>query len=340
MINGLVERVLSAPDSPTADLYFRNACSDFLRRGVQQLAPTVFANDTTCLVMRHHMRAGRLPNRRRLIYLLDDDVVSGIGDTSLPFLYRQKLRWVEHVAGQWMSKFAGVAVVGSPVLAKLFRPVMETHLLRPYWSERFAGLGHFDPLLQGEGWIDIAYLGSSVHRADLKFLLPVIGQLLAVEPRVRFHLPERHTLPSEFDRHPRVLRIRGLGWSAYRREIAGRQFHIALYPLLDTPFNRARSPNKLIEQAVVGAVPLYSRSWAETRRVDHGISGICLPNVPEAWLDALQDLMADPARMLEIARGAQSLARKLNTAEPQRKLWRSLFEMSGASQAPKEAAVA
>ena len=61
MFNGLVDRVLSAPDSPTADLYFRNACADFLGRGVRQLAPTVFTSDTTCVIMRHAMRAGRLP---------------------------------------------------------------------------------------------------------------------------------------------------------------------------------------------------------------------------------------------------------------------------------------
>ena len=38
MLNGLVDRVLSAPDSPTADLYFRNACHDFLGTQVEQLA--------------------------------------------------------------------------------------------------------------------------------------------------------------------------------------------------------------------------------------------------------------------------------------------------------------
>ena len=340
MFNGLVDRVLSAPDSPTADLYFRNACSDFLGAGVEQLAPTVFASDTACLVMRHHLRAGRLPRRRRLIYLLDDDVMSGVRDTSLPFLYRQKLRWVENMAGRWMSRFAGVAVVGSPILAKLFRPMIETHLMRPYWSERFSGLGHFDPFLHGEGWIDVAFLGSSVHREDLRFLLPVIARLLSVEPRLRFHLPERHGLPSAFDRHPRVLRIRGLGWTAYRREISRRQFHIALYPLLDTPFNRARSPNKLIEQAVVGAAPLYSASWSEAERVANGISGVCLPNEPDAWFDAIRRLLEEPAKVLALAKGAQALAGELNQPEPQRQLWSRLLGLPSALQSMGEVAVA
>lgn len=333
MLNSLVDRILSTPDSPTADLYFKNACGDFLQNGVSQYAPTVFASETACLVMRHDRRVGRLPERRRLIYFLDDDVDAGIRDTSLPFFYRQKLRLVEHLASQRLSRFAGVAVVGSPVLAKLFRPMMETHLLRPFWSEAYADLSHFDALERGEGWIDLAYLGSIVHQADLNFLLPVVASLLAVEPRLRFHLPERHRLPAGFDRHPRVHRIRGLGWTSYRREIATRRFHVCVYPLLETPFNRARSPNKLIEHAVVGAAPVYSSSWAESRRIPNGVAGLCLPNEADLWFETLRTLIERPDRMRALAAGTQEMATMLNTGTPQRALWRGLLGVDVAAHA-------
>ncbi|MEM1299320.1 MAG: hypothetical protein AAGH68_08555 [Pseudomonadota bacterium] len=258
---------------------------------------------------------------------MDDDVDAGLTDESLPFLYRQKLRLVEHVTARKLQPYAGVAVVGSPVLARLFRPVMRTHLLRPFWSERPASLGHFDALEAGEGWIEMAFLGSSVHRADLEFLLPVVGRLLALFPRLRLHLPERHTLPHGFDRHPRVRRIRGLGWTAYRREITTRQFHLALYPLLDTPFNRARSPNKLIEHAVVGAAPIYSESWRESHRVAQGLAGLCLPNERQVWFNTLRELIDQPARLRTLASGAQATAARLNNAEAQRALWCELMEL-------------
>lgn len=333
MFNGLLERVLSAPDSPTADLYFRNACGDFIGQNVEQLAPTVFASDTSCLVMRHNMRAGKLPDRRRLIYFIDDHVAAGIEDATLPFFYRQKLKLVEHLAGERLTRFAGVAVVGSPVLARLFRPVMDTFQLRPFWSERFADLGHFEPLMAGEGWIEIAFLGSSVHRSDLRFFMPAMAHLLATNPRVRFHVPLRHRLPAKFDAHPRVCRILGQGWSGYRREIAVRQFHICAYPLLETPFNRARSLNKLIEHAVVGSAPLYSGTWGEAKRVSHGHSGLCLPNEVDVWRREIEGLIADPAHMRSIAEGAQATAMRLNRAAPQRALWSDLMEI-------REAAVA
>jgi len=323
----LMSRVLGAPDSPTADLYFRNACADFLARGVEQLAPTVFASDAACLVMRHDMRAGRLPSRRRLIYLIDDDVDAGTTDESLPFFYRQKLRMVECARGRRIRRFAGVAVVSSPVLARLFAPVTDTRLVRPYWSEPMAGLDHFQDSGAPGSWIDMAYLGSAVHRTDLEFLLPAVERLLAAHSRLRFHLPARHRLPARLEAHPRIRRIPGTGWTAYRHALAGRRFHIALYPLMDTPFNRGRSPNKLIEHAIVGAAPVYSTSWAEGTRAAEEGAGLCLPNDGHAWHAGIAGLIGDAARMQRIAAGAQALGRRLNDPRPQRKLWRELLEL-------------
>lgn len=325
MLTTLLSRVLSAPDSPTADLYFRNACRDLLKEGVEQVAPTVFASQTACLVVRHAMRAPRLPARRRLIYLIDDDVDAGAVDETLPYLYRQKLRMVEQQAGRTIGRFAGVAVVSSPVLARLFSPLMETHLLRPYWSERFADLDHFDGYDPDNPWFDMAFLGSSVHRSDLKFLAPVVERLLDRHPHLRFHIPERHRLPYDLDHHPRVMAIRGLGWTAYRREITRRRFHIALYPLMDTPFNRARSVNKLIEHAVVGAAPVYSESWREGRKARDRGAGLCLPNDPQTWFDGVSNLISDTLEMRALAHGAQQLGRQLNKPERQRDLWRDLM---------------
>ncbi|MGD1923558.1 MAG: hypothetical protein ACFB03_05130 [Paracoccaceae bacterium] len=325
MIDNLLSRLLSATDSPSADLYFRNACGDFLDSQVQQIAPTVFLSSEACLVVRHAMRSGPLPMRKRLIYLLDDDVEAGVEDMSLPFLYRQKLRMVEQPAGRNLLPRADIAVVSSPFLEQALSPHVRTHRLMPYWSEGFAPLDHFDRALLPGGRFDIAYLGSFAHRNDLKFLWPVFANLLARFDQVHVHLPQRHALPLGFERHPRVHRIDGAGWTEYRAGLSDRRFHVALYPLLDTPFNQARSPNKLIEHAVVGAAPLYSATWREAERIEHGVSGLCLPNAPHAWIDAIAALIREPDRARQIAVGAQTVASLLHAPQPQRALWRELL---------------
>ena len=329
MIQRLLSRVLSTPDSPTADLYFNNACGDFFDigggAGVTRLAPTVFASAGACLVMRHAMRAKRLPGGRRLIYFIDDAVEQGVSDASLPFIYRQKLRLVERAAARRIGRRAAVAVVGSAELARRQTGRIETHLIHPYWSEPIAGLEHFGPLPGGAGWVDIAYLGSIVHRADLAFLWPVIGEVLAAHPRARFHLAERHRVPAALAGHPRVVRIPGLGWGAYRAGLAQRRFHLALYPLMDTEFNRGRSLNKLIEHGVVGAAALYSRSWGEAWRAGEGGAGLTLRNRRDDWRAAIEHLLARPETLRDLAAGAGALARTLNRAEPQRRLWAELM---------------
>lgn len=325
MLDTLLARVLSAPDSPTADLYFRNACADLLGRGVVQVAPTVFASKEACLVMRHGLRAGQLPVRRRLIYMVDDAVDDGIRDATLPFFYRQKLRMVEHAASRRLRPLADIAVVSSPALAERFRGIVETRLIRPYWSEGLATLDHFGRPDGAEGRIELAYLGSITHCSDMAFLVPVIRRLLATHRRLRIHLAARHRLPPDLDRHPRLVRIAGGGWTAYRRELAGRRFHIALYPLLDSPFNRGRSANKLIEHAVVGAAPVYSSGWEPGRMAAQAGGAIVLPNDPHAWYAGIDGLIRDPARCRRLAARSRALAGRLNDPAAQRRLWSELL---------------
>lgn len=327
--------LLATPDSPTADLYFMNACGDFLRNGLRRLGPTVFASDRACLVMRHDLRAGA-PGRagpagpgqaRRLIYFIDDAVGDGACDGSLPLLYRQKLRLVEVAAERRVAARAASVVVSSAALVDRYAGRAETHLIHPYWSEPMVGTAHFDALVRGQGWIEMAYLGSAVHRADLAFLWPVIAETLTAHPRVRFHLSERHSIPAALAGHPRILPIPGRDWPDYRAALTRRRFHIALYPLMETPFNQARSINKLIEHGLVGAAPLYSRAWREAWRVGSSGGGLVLKNARDAWRAAIEDLIARPGRMRELAARAGALAESLNRPDAQRRLWTRLMEV-------------
>ena len=322
MLQGWIDRVVVPPHSPTADLYFVNAAGSDGCQNVRRIAPTVFAAPCGTLVMRHAGRVADLPPGP-VVYLIDDDIPSGVADPGLPRLYRRKLAMLEAPCWRRLVDRADHVVAASATLAGRLEEERGSpvKVMSPYWSEPFATLDHHD---NGQV-IDIAYLGSAVHRADLKFLLPVFEALLAADRRVRIHLAQRHLLPSTLARNPRVLRLAGRGWGAYRAAACGRRFHIALYPLLDSPFNRARSLNKLIEHAICGAAPIYSNGWPEARRVVDGASGLVRPNLPQAWIDAALYLIRDDGARGRIASGAQALGRELNDPAPQRRLWGALL---------------
>ena len=324
MIQRWLCRLVTPGDIPTVDLYLMNACGDLVARGLRRLAPTVFAGPGATIFVRHDSGLGALP-RGRLVYLIDDDVEAGIGDPSLPALYRRKLGVAEYRTLRRLGAGASVVVVTSERLAHRWRELAsgraEIHRLAPYWDADPPGLEHFESLDQGSGWIDVAYLGGWAHRADLAFLWPALEELLRRHARLRFHLSERHRLPADVRAHPRVCLIRGRGWRAWRRALAGRRFHLALYPLLDSPFNRARSLNKLIEHGLVGAGGLYSACWPEARRAEEAGAGWALPNDPGRWAEAVRWLIARPGEMRALAAGSVALARRLNRPEPQRAFW-------------------
>ena len=325
MIRSLFAKAIAAPESPTADLYFMNACSDMLRSGVTRLAPTVFVSPCARLIMRHDLGIVRQWDGGRIVFFLDDAIEAGISDASLSFHYRLKLRLVERAAVRRYRKSVGAIVVSCSELARQIGWDVEPDIVNPYWSEPIAGQEHFDPLIDRRGWVDIAYLGGASHRGDLDFLWPVIGSMLAAYPAARFHLPECHQIRSDLSRHPRVLRIPGRGWRAYRAGLAQRRFHLALYPLIDTPFNRGRSLNKLIEHGVVGAAAVYSRSWSEAWRVRDTGAGLLLANDRSEWRAALEHLLASPEQMHRLATKVGALARALNKPAPQRRLWARLL---------------
>lgn len=323
MIEGWLSGLTTMAGSPTADLYLGNAWGASGANGtvLQRPAPTVFLSRNTRVVMRHTGGSRPLPRRDRTVYVIDDDVEAGVEDPTLPGLYREKLRRLELPWLRRMMYEADVVATGSSELAHKLGCHGQVRVLTPCWSEQFPALDHH----AGTTWIEVAFLGSGVHRADLASVLPVLDRLLADEPAMRLHLSVRHRLPKVLARHPRVIRLPSGSWSRYRQGLRDRRFHIALYPLLETPFNRARSPNKLIEHAIVGAAPLYSDWWQDGQRAAAAGAGLAVPDGYDAWRSALRRLIRDPAERLALAGGAQRLARRLNDPAGQRAFWSALL---------------
>ncbi|WP_118137756.1 hypothetical protein [Oceanicella sp. SM1341] len=322
--DGWLARALTSDSSPTADLYLVNSCTDMLAEGrIRRPAPTVFETDDALLVMRHDARAPLTLARKRLVYFIDDAWRAAGADLSLSRFWRGKMKLVEGRAAAFHMPRAGHVVVSTEALlpaARAAAPQAGLHCIDPYWSEPLADDAHFD----GEG-LEIVFLGAQLHGADLAFLLPALAEVLAALPQARFTLSAGHALPAEWEAHPQIRRIPGLRWRDYRAGLTERRFHLALYPLMDTPFNAGRSRNKIIEHAVVGAAPLYSETWPEGREAAAAGAGLALPNRPEDWAQALLALAADRGRLRGLARAARAHAEAINRPEPQRALWQRLL---------------
>ena len=326
MLRRLLTRALTTENSPTADLYFANACADWLAEGrVTRYAPTVFASETTRLVIRHDGRAPAASRRPRTVYLLDDAIDLKGADDALSGYWRFKLRVVEKAAADAVLPQAAAAVVSSPALADMMRaraPDLDVRILDPYWSEPFSDLSHHkDPKFR------IAYLGSQVHGPDIEPLAETLAAFLDETPEAELVLAGGHEALPPFANHRRVKSLGPQPWAKYRQTLTRLRPHAALYPLRDTPFNAARSLNKLIEHAVAGAAGLYADTWPGAAAAQDAGAGMALPADPAAWRSALMGLSMGREMTAGMAAKGVALASRVNNAEAQRLLWAELLEL-------------
>ncbi|MDJ0933209.1 hypothetical protein [Breoghania sp.] len=91
--------------------------------------------------------------------------------------------------------------------------------------------------------------------------------------------------------------------------------------MLDTPFNRGRSINKVIEHAMLGAVGLYSEEWCFANEIRDGETGLLAPNEVGAWVDAILAAISDPQGLRAMQNKARAAAAILNDPPPQRRFW-------------------
>jgi hypothetical protein len=312
---------------PTTHLYFLNSCADsvsrLFRRGpIRRLGDNCFAAGETVLLIRQDrpdlMDRLRADPPRRLVYLVDDDIQAAGEDASLPQDYRSRLTRFHAEYHADLVARADTLVVTSDTLLRKFSSHRDVRIVHPVWHLDLADDRHFDALARGEA-VQAMHLGTASHQAGLDFLKPVVAALLERFERFHFTYVGRGPRLGALDAHPRVHRERPQSWRRYRRTLGKRRIHLGLYPLPDTPFNQARSRNKLLEHAIVGAVGVYSRSWPTA--VELQGCGILAEQEAADWIAALSPYLEEPQKLRPLAQGARRVLGLLNDAASQRRFW-------------------
>ena len=81
-------------------------------------------------------------------------------------------------------------------------------------------------------------------------------------------------------------------------------------PLIDDEFNRSKSPIKAMDYAALGVAVVASDVPAYRGMVRHNQTGLLVPNEPEAWRQALRDVILAPRRRHELAERARGFVRR------------------------------
>jgi processive 1,2-diacylglycerol beta-glucosyltransferase len=242
----------------------------------------------------------------KLLYQLDDDLLSLPINAS----YTAAQREAVHV----FARKADALLVSSPVLAeRMARLNQHISIVPNALDERLlvSPLRHHATPFHRDR-ITLGYMGTRTHDADLRMILPALHEFGRLSPQpVELHIvgvaledetwatlaslpfPVRQITPPTTEYPQFVTWFTGvLHWD------------IALAPLVDTPFNRAKSDVKFLDYSALGAAGIYSREPVYGRSVAHDVTGWLADATTESWTEALVTLATQPDLRRELAANA------------------------------------
>ncbi|WP_020400987.1 glycosyltransferase [Kordiimonas gwangyangensis] len=326
--------MLSYAPIPTTDLYFLNSCGNLVarpwRRGpVRRLGANVFRVGKRFLIIRRDhealVRSVLAEPDAEIIYLIDDNL-EALHDSSLPDAYRSRLEGLRGGIYKDILARARLVVTSAQVIADSLPAGTQAHVMNPAWRGRLKPGKH---LARAQERVDMVHLGTGSHGAGYSFLIPVLEEVLAAVPHSHFHYFGNAPLLATLDGHARVHRMRAKTWAGYKRALPGFRFHLGLYPLVDTPFNAARSVNKILEYTLAGCPAMYSAQWAEARGLSDSKTAFLAPDDAGAWAERLKEILAAPAVLQSVYEGACAHYDTLNDLAAQRQFWQDTFIRDG-----------
>lgn len=259
-----------------------------------------------------------------IIYLMDDDVAAAIDTHHLPGGYRQRMIRVACGEFQTLIKLCDHFVVTSPNLLSRYKS-KKTDFIEPPYLHPPKNLNHLDSVDE----ITITYQGTEGHRDDLSAIAPALRSIHDRYPNVQLQIiiGNIRFVPHQLKGLARCEAIPPMPWPEYKKFRAKARAHIALAPILDTPYNRGKSIIKVFDICSLGAAGIYSNSSPYNAVIEQGVNGILLENDPQMWFKTLSWLIERPEEIRRLASEGQKLALEIGSLSHLRGYWASKLEL-------------
>jgi hypothetical protein len=231
------------------------------------------------------------PHLRALAFFMDDDVLEIGASVGMPWRYRFKLGRLATGQAGWLRRQNAELWVSTPYLKAKYAD-WEPKLVLPY------------PVTTPHDVRRVFYHGSASHAAEIRWLGSVMEEVLSRDRRLTFEIVGGQDVYRLYRGLPRVNVVHPMRWGAYQHFLSMPGRHIGLAPLLDLPFNRARSYTKFFDITRCGAVGIYSSDSVYSEVISDGINGLLVKLVKKEWVEAILSLALDEPRRQDLLRNA------------------------------------
>lgn len=180
--------------------------------------------------------------------------------------------------------------------------------LTPYSTPRSTDSREVPDMTEG---CVVFYHGTGSHQAEIEWLLPVIEQVLAVNNNIRFEIIGNAKTQNLYGHLKSVTVTPQMKWPAYQAFIQRPGRHIGLAPLLEHPFNLARSYTKFFDIHRAGAAGIYSETGPWHPFIEPGKQGVLVPMQVPSWVNAILDLAANQGQRASVLSAADDTIHEL-----------------------------
>lgn len=232
------------------------------------------------------------PRLRGLVFFMDDDVLDVRASAQTPWHYRIKLARLAAGRLGWLQRHRAELWVSTAYLQQKYA-AWQPRLVLPSPVSNATGLRRF------------FYHGTASHDAEKRWLRPVVEEALRRDERLAFEIVGGQALNRLYRGLPRVSVVHQMKWPAYQAFLSMPGRHVGLAPLVDFPFNRARSYTKFFDITRGGAVGIYSPNSACAEVIGNGVDGLVVELDQETWVQAILHLVRDEPLRQTLLRNAE-----------------------------------
>jgi len=181
------------------------------------------------------------------------------------------------------------------------------------------------PKKRTDGKIRIGWAGSGSHLADMHIINEAFDEILEKYPQVEIHLAG--FVDKDSERGGREFHHRPtMGYKEYPQYLADLDLDIAVAPLMDSPFNRAKSNIKWLEHSMLETPMVLSFVEPYSQCVDNYKTGYLARNNKSQWVKYLSWLIENKEKRILMGKEAKKKVLESYTVEKQLPKYEKIFE--------------
>ncbi|MGY8872672.1 MAG: hypothetical protein ACKVJE_19750 [Pseudomonadales bacterium] len=218
-----------------------------------------------------------------VVFFMDDDLFDLRATKGTPVKYRFKLARLSTSRQPWLKNMGAQLWLSTP------------HLMQKYadWNPV-----HVYPraMVRRRDIVQVFYHGSSSHQREIHWLYDVMKAVLVEDENIAFEIIGGREVNKQFKSLPRTTVLHPMSWLTYKTLLCQPGRAIGLAPLLDEPFNHARSYTKFFDITQAGAVGIFATESQFAEVVEDQVNGRLVAMDKSAWVAAILELARSPEK--------------------------------------------